>query len=105
MPLTQSQKEVFRLYRRGLRSIRYKPEPSQPSFLLYLRHAFRSPSGGGGIRRRDFSAIDYMLRRGSKMIEDIFEQQGVKKISVPQGAPEWWSEEVTKSRAGQKRES
>ncbi|PWN18976.1 hypothetical protein BCV69DRAFT_272908 [Microstroma glucosiphilum] len=98
--LTPAQKQVFTLYRRGLRAIRAKPEASQPSFLLYLRHAFRSPSGGGGLRKRDFGAIEYMLRRGDKMIGDVLEEKGTKSISLPRGASEWWEEEVRKARGG-----
>lgn len=73
---------------------------SQPSFLLYLRHAFRSPSGGGGLRKRDFGAIEYMLRRGDKMIGDVLEERGTKSISLPRGASEWWEAEVIKARGG-----
>ncbi|CAO1618269.1 unnamed protein product [Jaminaea pallidilutea] len=100
---TQSQKEIFKLYRRGLRALRQKPEESQPAFLLYLRHAFRAPAGGGGIAKRDFSAIEYMKRRADKMLEAIFEAKGVKKVGLPAGAIEWWRGEVDKSSEGRSR--
>lgn len=76
----------------------HRLQSSQPSFLLYLRHAFRSPQGGGGIRKRDFSAIEYMLRRGDKMMSAVFEEKGVKMISVPAGAREWWEGEVQRAK-------
>ncbi|CAO1613044.1 unnamed protein product [Sympodiomycopsis kandeliae] len=96
--LTPSQRQVFALYRKGLRAIRHKPEESQPSFLLYLRHAFKSPSGGGGLSKRQFSAIEYMIRRGTKMVDEIFVEKGVKKINVPAGAVEWWEAHVQQSK-------
>lgn len=37
-----------------------------------------------------------MLRRGNRMVEEIFEEQDVKKVSVPHGAWDWWVEEVAK---------
>ncbi|PWN95286.1 hypothetical protein FA09DRAFT_288958, partial [Tilletiopsis washingtonensis] len=80
---TQSQKDVMALYRRGLRAIRSKPEATRPNFHAYLRHAFRHPSMGGGVRARDFSAIDYLMRRGTRMMEDVFESRGVKDIGLP----------------------
>ncbi|PWN42653.1 hypothetical protein IE81DRAFT_276958, partial [Ceraceosorus guamensis] len=86
---TQSQRDVLALYRRGLRAIRGKPQPAQPHFVTYLRHAFRAPSQGGGVKRRDFAAIDYLMRKGRKMVEDVFESSGVKDIHLPPGAEEF----------------
>ncbi|PWN53266.1 hypothetical protein IE53DRAFT_310518 [Violaceomyces palustris] len=81
--LTASQKEVFALYRKGLRSIRSKPEENRPNFLLYLRHFFKHPNMGGGLTRRDFSAIEYMKRRCDKMLDEVFLHPGVKDIRLP----------------------
>lgn len=38
-----------------------------------------------------------MVRRGNKMIDDIFVEKGVKRIGVPSGAREWWEEETRKA--------
>lgn len=61
-------------------------QATRPNFHAYLRHAFRHPSMGGGVRARDFSAIDYLMRRGTRMMEDVFESRGVKDIGLPAGA-------------------
>ncbi|KDN52750.1 hypothetical protein K437DRAFT_266411 [Tilletiaria anomala UBC 951] len=90
--LTQAQKDVLSLYRRGLRLIRTKPVQNRINFLIYLRHAFQHPSQGGGIRQRDFSAIDYMTRRGNRMMEQIFEEKGVKDIHVSKDVVEWYQQ-------------
>ena len=79
------------LYRRGLRLIRTKPEvcmlgslrqqASRFDFTLYLRHFFRHPQMGGGLSVRDFATIEYMMRRASRMMEDVFENSSTKRIS------------------------
>ncbi|WFD34967.1 hypothetical protein MCUN1_001813 [Malassezia cuniculi] len=80
--LSQSQRNLIALYRRGIRSIRSKPAESKFDFTLYLRHYFRHPQMGGGLSKRDFAAIDYMGRRGIKMLEDLFEDPDVKSIRL-----------------------
>lgn len=32
------------------------------------------------------------------MIDDIFVEKGVKRIGVPNGAREWWEEELNKAK-------
>lgn len=81
-----------------------RAQASRPSFLLYLRHAFRHPSLGGGLRKRDFSAIEYMLRRGERMVSEVFEDVGVKRVGLPRGAGEWWEGMVRGRRGGEEGE-
>lgn len=80
--LSQSQRNMIALYRRGIRSIRNKPEESRHGFTMYLRHYFRHPQMGGGLSVRDFAAIDYMGRRGTKMLEEMFENPEVKRVNL-----------------------
>lgn len=40
-----------------------------------------------------------MLRRGDKMIKDIYEEKGVKMINLPRGALEWWEEHVSTAKS------
>ncbi|AYO43930.1 hypothetical protein DNF11_2980 [Malassezia restricta CBS 7877] len=70
------------LYRRGLRLIRTKPEASRFDFTLYLRHFFRHPHMGGGLSVRDFATIEYMMRRASRMMEDVYENPSTKRIAL-----------------------
>ena len=70
------------LYRRGLRLIRAKPDEAKHDFTMYLRHFFRHPRMGGGLSVRDFATIEYMMRRGSKMLEDIYENPSTKRVSL-----------------------
>lgn len=41
---------------------------------------------GGGISRRDFGAIDYMVRRCERMLDSIFTNNTVRAISIPASA-------------------
>ena len=54
---------------------------------------------GGGLSVRDFTKIEYMMRRGSKMLEDIYENPSTKRISLSHtvlqdmhalGLASWW---------------
>ncbi|CAD6896416.1 unnamed protein product [Tilletia laevis] len=82
-PYSQLQRNVFALYRKAYRLIRTKPEDTQYHFLLYLRHAFKHPSQGGAVGRRDFSAIEHLLRRGERMVEQVFGDVGVRDVHLP----------------------
>ena len=59
------------------------PQENQFFFLLYLRHHFKHPSQGGGIKKRDFSAVDYMIRRGHRMIDQVFREKGATSVVLP----------------------
>ncbi|SHO79729.1 Similar to S.cerevisiae protein SDH6 (Mitochondrial protein involved in assembly of succinate dehydrogenase) [Malassezia sympodialis ATCC 42132] len=82
---SQSQRAVMALYRRGLRLIRTKPEDSRYDFTLYLRHFFRHPSMGGGLSKRDFTTVEYMMRRANKMLDEIFANPSARRVRL--GAP------------------
>ncbi|CBQ68843.1 conserved hypothetical protein [Sporisorium reilianum SRZ2] len=81
--LTQSQKEILALYRRGLRMIKTKEQEHRRDFTIYLRYFFKHPSWGGGLRRRDFSQIEYMQRKTARLLETTFEPKSVKHINLP----------------------
>jgi succinate dehydrogenase assembly factor 1 len=103
--VTGLQRQVYNLYRRSLQLIASKPEVSserhtapghadprslridqhtRPSWHLFIHHQFRHPTLGGGIRRKDVGAIEYLIRRGDKMLEG-YKGQGTTSVSgVPQ---------------------
>lgn len=58
-------------------------QSSRHDFTLYLRHFFRHPNMGGGISVRNFTVIDYMMRRADRMFESMFENDSVKNIQLP----------------------
>jgi len=82
-PYSQLQRNVLALYRKAYRLIRTKPEETQYHFLLYLRHAFKHPSQGGSVSKRDFSAIEHLLRKGERMVDQIFADRGVRDVHLP----------------------
>lgn len=57
-------------------------QSSRFDFTLYLRHFFRHPEMGGGLSVRDFATIEYMMRRASRMIEDVYDNPSTKRISL-----------------------
>ncbi|GAK68144.1 uncharacterized protein PAN0_043c6378 [Moesziomyces antarcticus] len=81
--LTQAQKEILALYRRGLRMIKTKEQEHRRDFTIYLRYFFKHPSWGGGLRRRDFAQIEYMQRKTARLLETTFEPKSVKHINLP----------------------
>ncbi|WFD32575.1 hypothetical protein MSPP1_003623 [Malassezia sp. CBS 17886] len=70
------------LYRRGLRLVRAKPEAARHDFTLYLRHFFRHPNMGGGVSVRDFTTVEYMMRRAQKMLDDVFANQQTRRVQL-----------------------
>ncbi|KAK0530450.1 hypothetical protein OC842_003919 [Tilletia horrida] len=83
-PYSQLQRNVFALYRKAYRLIRTKPEDTQYHFLLYLRHAFKHPvHGGGAVSKRDFGAIEHLLRKGERTVEQVFADRGVRAVHLP----------------------
>ncbi|KAJ1596832.1 hypothetical protein NDA11_001875 [Ustilago hordei] len=81
--LTQAQKEILALYRKGLRMIMTKEQEHRRDFTIYLRYFFKHPSWGGGLRRSDFSQIEYMQRKTTRLLETTFEPKSVKHINLP----------------------
>ncbi|EPE29077.1 hypothetical protein GLAREA_00235 [Glarea lozoyensis ATCC 20868] len=60
------QKEVFALYRQCLRVSRKKPESSRAHFESYARNEFKKSIG---LDKKDFGAIEYLLRKGRRQVE------------------------------------
>lgn len=64
------------------RSKRWNQEHRR-DFTIYLRYFFKHPSWGGGLRRRDFSQIEYMQRKTSRLLDTTFAPKSVKNINLP----------------------
>ena len=63
--LSGLQKDVINLYRSCIRAS-YKKGPARQEFIDYARqefHKFR------GLSRKDFTTIEYLLRRGNRQLE------------------------------------
>ncbi|GAA5998848.1 Sdh6p [Rhodotorula paludigena] len=86
--VTGLQRQVFGLYRRALHLVQSKPLKNRPAWFAFVSHQFRHPSLGGGLKRKDVSAIEHLLRRGDKMIE-TYGSPGVKNVVVPEDAHNW----------------
>lgn len=108
--VTGLQRQVFGLYRRALHLVQSKPlvrpslspprpgsrsltapsfaQENRPAWFAFVSHQFRHPSLGGGLKRKDVSAIEHLLRRGDKMIE-TYGSPGVKNVVVPEDAHDW----------------
>ncbi|TDL17870.1 hypothetical protein BD410DRAFT_753904 [Rickenella mellea] len=80
------QKEVLSLYRRALRLVRTKPPPTRPKFLLFIRYSFHK--NARSISPRDVSAIEHLLRKGKRQIEQL-EDPSVKDCWVGEEERRW----------------
>ncbi|KAL1839525.1 hypothetical protein VTJ49DRAFT_1427 [Mycothermus thermophilus] len=76
MRLSGLQKEVLSLYRQCLRECRKKPEVSRNRFLRFARSEFDKNIK---IDKRDFTAIEFLLRKGRRQLE-VYSSPGVKDI-------------------------
>ncbi|KAK2785427.1 hypothetical protein FQN51_003799 [Onygenales sp. PD_10] len=76
MRLSGLQREVLSLYRTALREIRKKPAESQDNFKQFARQEFRKNLS---ISKKDFSAIEYLLRKGRRQIE-MYASPGIRNI-------------------------
>ncbi|PGH10821.1 hypothetical protein AJ80_07372 [Polytolypa hystricis UAMH7299] len=74
--LSGLQREVLSLYRRCLREIRKKPVESQANFKAYARDEFRKNLS---ISKKDFSTIEYLLRKGKRQLE-MYSSPGIRNI-------------------------
>ncbi|KAL4930599.1 succinate dehydrogenase assembly factor 1 [Aspergillus undulatus] len=74
--LSGLQREVLSLYRKCLREIRKKPVESQSNFRFYARMEFEKHIS---ISKKDFSAIEYLLRKGSRQLE-MYSSPGIRNI-------------------------
>ncbi|POY75382.1 hypothetical protein BMF94_1539 [Rhodotorula taiwanensis] len=86
--VTGLQRQVLHLYKRALQMVAAKPIPSRPSWYAFVSHQFRHPTVGGGLRKRDVAAIEHLLRRGNKMV-DQYGQSSVTAISLPEDTEEY----------------
>ncbi|CDO55145.1 similar to Saccharomyces cerevisiae YDR379C-A SDH6 Protein involved in the assembly of the mitochondrial succinate dehydrogenase complex [Geotrichum candidum] len=76
--LSGLQKDVLKLYRMCIRQVHKKPVENQPQFLNFVREEFYSKRDT--INRKDFGAIEYLLRKGNRMLE-VYGNPLVKNIS------------------------
>ncbi|KAF4947286.1 hypothetical protein FGADI_10595 [Fusarium gaditjirri] len=77
--LSGLQKEVLALYRNCLRESRKKPQATRSHFESFARHEF---SRNLAIDKRDFAAIEFLLRKGRRQLEVY-------------GSPEWSNQNLT----------
>ncbi|KAK1832798.1 complex 1 protein-domain-containing protein [Podospora conica] len=78
MRLSGLQKEILSLYRQCLRECRKKPDGSRPHFKTFARNEFDKNLG---LDKRDFAAIEFLLRKGRRQLE-IYASPGVKDIKT-----------------------
>lgn len=86
--LSGLQKSVLRLYKRSLKLVASKSSETRSHWFQFVAHQFRSSSLGGGLKKRDTATIEYLLRRGTKMLEQ-YEHPGVRNVSVPDSDRRW----------------
>ncbi|OCK82862.1 hypothetical protein K432DRAFT_380039 [Lepidopterella palustris CBS 459.81] len=75
--LSGLQRDVLSLYRQCLRAVREKPVDARPNFRAFARSEFEKNMS---LSKKDFSAIEYILRRGHRQLE-IYMDPGIKNIS------------------------
>ncbi|KAL2020743.1 hypothetical protein VTK56DRAFT_8043 [Thermocarpiscus australiensis] len=76
MRLSGLQKEVLSLYRHCLRECRKKPEATRINFEAFARREFDKHIK---IDKRDFTAIEFLLRKGRRQLE-MYSSPGVKDV-------------------------
>ncbi|KAI1750895.1 hypothetical protein F4782DRAFT_227421 [Xylaria castorea] len=76
MRLSGLQKEVVSLYRNCLRASRRKPKETRPHFEAFARYEFDKNIM---IDKRDFAAIEFLLRKGRRQL-DVYSAPGIKDI-------------------------
>lgn len=69
---------------------RYPVQETRSNWYQFVAHQFRSEALGGGIKKRDTATIEYMIRRGKKML-DQYEHPGVRDVAA-QGDDQRWPE-------------
>ncbi|KAF5981162.1 Complex 1 LYR [Fusarium coicis] len=74
--LSGLQREVLALYRNCLRESRKKPQATRSHFESFARHEF---SRNLAIDKRDFAAIEFLLRKGRRQLE-VYGSPGIKDI-------------------------
>ncbi|KAF4975315.1 hypothetical protein FZEAL_7880 [Fusarium zealandicum] len=78
--LSGLQKEVLALYRNCLRESRNKPQATRTHFESFARAEF---ARNLSIEKRDFAAIEFLLRKGRRQLE-VYASPGIKdSLSIP----------------------
>ncbi|KFY18795.1 hypothetical protein V493_08336 [Pseudogymnoascus sp. VKM F-4281 (FW-2241)] len=76
MRLSGLQREALALYRKCLRESRKKPAETRTHFEKFARHEFEKNIG---LNKKDFGAIEYLLRKGNRQLE-MYASPGIKDI-------------------------
>ncbi|KAJ5996543.1 hypothetical protein N7522_008203 [Penicillium canescens] len=74
--LSGLQRDVLSLYRKCLREIRKKPTESRPNFKAHARAEFQKHLS---VNKKDFSAVEYLLRKGHRQLE-MYASPGIRNI-------------------------
>lgn len=74
--LSGLQREVLSLYRRCLRAALKKPEETRHNFIEFAREEFKK---NADLDKKDFAAIEHLLRRGRRQLE-IYESPSIRNI-------------------------
>ena len=75
--LSGLQRDVLSLYRRCLRAARLKPAANRPNFEAFARREFARYLP---LDKKDFGAIEFLLRKGQKQLE-VYEAPGIRNIA------------------------
>ena len=75
--LSGLQRDVLSLYRRCLRAARLKPSANRPNFEAFARREFARYLP---LDKKDFGAIEFLLRKGQKQLE-VYEAPGIRNIA------------------------
>ncbi|KAK6841293.1 Complex 1 LYR protein [Apiospora arundinis] len=76
MRLSGLQRDVLSLYRQCLRAARTKPEATRPHFETFARSEMNKNMK---IDKRDFAAIEFLLRKGRRQLE-VYSAPGITDI-------------------------
>lgn len=76
--LSGLQREVLSLYRSCLRAARHKPASTRPNFEAFARREF---ARNISLDKKDFGAIEFLLRKGHKQLE-VYEAKNITNIAV-----------------------
>ncbi|PSR97560.1 complex 1 protein-domain-containing protein [Coniella lustricola] len=74
--LSGLQKQVLVLYRNCLRQARKKPDATRRHFEAFARAEFNKNLA---IEKRDFAAIEFLLRKGQRQLE-AYSAPGIRDI-------------------------
>ncbi|KAF1982335.1 hypothetical protein K402DRAFT_340512 [Aulographum hederae CBS 113979] len=75
--LSGLQRNVVSLYRQCLRACGKKPIETRDNFRRFVRNQFRE--NAAGIDKKDFAAIEYMIRKGQRQLE-IYKDEGIRNV-------------------------